>query len=122
MIIAEKVIEKEFESSTIKEAYLQCCKWVSTNIVAVNNSRNVMYQIEKTKKGMWRGAVKLTVYVFTDEGEVQEHNCSICKEVTGSFFMKQNKYMCEVCKIIPYRVRMKEKLKTIKEGLKGIIV
>ena len=122
MLISEKVLEKEFQGRTTKEAYLNCCKWLSTNIIAVNNSKNITYKIEKVNTDSWSKTIRLTVYVTADEEEVHERHCNICKEVSGSFFMSQNKYMCEVCKVPPYRRRLKEKLNLIKEALKGKIL
>lgn len=122
MLIAEKVLEKDFQGKTTKEAYLNCCKWLSTNIIAVNNSKNITYKIEKINTDSWSKTIRLTVYVTADEEEVQERHCNICKEVSGSFFMKQNKYMCDVCKMPPYRRRLKEKLDLIREALKGKIL
>lgn len=122
MLISEKVLEKEFQGRTTKEAYLNCCKWLSTNIIAMNNSKNITYKTEKINTDSWSKTIRLTVYVTADEEEVHERHCNICKEVTGSFFMSKNKYMCEVCKMPPYRRRLKEKLNLIKEALKGKIL
>lgn len=123
MIICEKVKEKEFTGNTTKEAYLKACKWLSTNIIATNNSQNVTYKFEKLDKtGIGTKKVKLILYVSTDEEELKTKHCDICKEVTGAFFMKENKYACEVCRIIPYRERIKKKLKLIKDGLKGTVL
>ena len=122
MLISEKILEKEFQGRTTKEAYLNCCKWLSTNIIAVNNSKNITYKIEKVNTDSWSKTIRLTAYVTADEEEVHERNCNICKEVSGSFFMAQNKYMCEVCKVPPYRRRLKNKLESMKEALKGKIL
>lgn len=122
MLISEKVLEKEFQGRTTKEAYLNCCKWLSTNIIAVNNSKNITYKMKKINTDSWSKTIRLTVYVTADEEEVHERHCNICKEVSGSFFMSKNKYMCEVCKMPPYRRRLKEKLNLIKEALKGKIL
>ena len=122
MLIAEKILEKDFKGKTTKEAYLNCCKWLSTNVIAVNNSEHITYRTEKIETDDWNRTVRLTLYVTADEKEICERNCNICKEVTGSFFMTQNKYMCEICKVPPYRRRLKDKLHLIKEGLKGKIL
>lgn len=122
MFVSEKIFEKEFEGRTTKEAYLNCCKWLSTNIIAVNNSKNITYNIEKVNEKNLVKKVKLTVYVTADEKEVNERNCDICKEVTGMFYLKQNKHMCESCKIPAYRKRIEHKLSSIKDGLKGRII
>lgn len=121
MIVGTKIIEKEFQSRTTKQAYLDCCKWLSTNIIAVNNSNHLVYKMEKVQDD-WISKIRLTVYVMAEEQDIQERHCNICKEVTGSFFMKQNKYMCESCKMKPYRNRIREKLNIIKESLKGVIL
>lgn len=63
MYISEKVIEREFSGKNMKEAYLKCCKWVSTNIIAVNNSENITYSIQK-KKTQDTYVVVLRVYVL----------------------------------------------------------
>lgn len=122
MLISEKILEKEFQGRTTKDAYLNCCKWLSTNIIAVNNSKNITYKTEKINTDSWSKTIRLIVYVTADEEEVHERHCNICKEVSGSFFMSKNKYMCEVCKMPPYRRRLKEKLNLIKEALKGKIL
>nr|DAP60030.1 MAG TPA: acetyl-coA carboxylase zinc finger domain protein [Caudoviricetes sp.] len=121
MLISEKIIEKEFSGKNMKEAYLNCCKWVSTNIIAVNNSDNITYSIQK-KRTQNTYIVVLKVYVSADENEVHEKNCAICKEVTHNLFLSENKYMCEGCKIKPYRKRLEDRLKLLKEGMKGKIL
>ena len=50
MLIAEKILEKDFQGKTTKEAYLNCCKWLSTNVIAVNNSKHVTYKTEKIER------------------------------------------------------------------------
>ena len=121
MYISEKIIEREFSGKNMKEAYLNCCKWVSTNIIAVNNSENITYSIQK-KKTQDTYVIVLKVYVFADEQETKEKHCEICKEVRHNLFMEENKHMCEGCKLNPYRKRLEEKLKLLKEGLKGTVL
>ena len=116
MLIAEKIIQKQFKAKTMKQAYLECCKWIATNILAENNSKNLSYSIKKNESSCI-GCVDLEVYIFTDESEVFEHNCDICKEFAGAFFSKENKYRCEVCKMPPYRKRLETKLETLKNGM-----
>ena len=116
MLIAEKIIQKQFKAKTMKQAYLECCKWIATNILAENNSKNLSYSIKKNESSVI-GCVELAVYIFTDETEVFEHNCDICREFAGAFFNKENKYRCEVCKTPPYRKRLETKLETLKNGM-----
>lgn len=122
LIAGTRIIEKNFQNRTTKKAYLECCKWLSTNIIAVNNSGHLAYRIEKVRDDSMLCTVRLTVYVVEEEEKIQERHCDICREVTGSFFMKQNKYMCETCKMKPYRERVKKRLEALKESLKGVIL
>ena len=124
MLIAEKIIQKQFKAKTMKQAYLECCKWIATNILAENNSKNLSYSIKKNESS-GIGCVELEVYIMADEAEVFEHNCDICREFAGAFFNKENKYRCEVCKTPPYRKRLEKKLETLRNGafdsIKGIM-
>ena len=121
MFVSEKIMEETFVGRTTKDAYLNACKWISTNIIAKNNSKNITYKIEKVKTEDLRTKVKVTVYVTIDEGEIQERHCNICEETNSLFYMSKQKHRCESCNMIPYRKRMIEKLSLIKESVKGII-
>ena len=118
MLIGEKIKEKKFCGANTKDAYLKACKWISSNIIAVNNSEHITYKIEKMKDG-YDISVRVIIYAVIDEEEVYERHCNICKEMQGAFFLKQNKYMCESCNLVPYKRRVKERLELIKETLKG---
>ena len=92
-------------------------------MIAINNSKNITYRFEKIDKtGIGTKKVKLILFVYADEEEIINKHCEICKEITGLFYLKENKYMCESCKINPYRERIKAKLKALKEGLKGSVL
>ena len=122
MLIAEKIMQKDFKGRNTKDAYLSCCKWIASNIIAVNNSRHVTYRIEKIKDSMFGGVVRFTAYVVTDEEEINEHNCEICKEVNSIFYTTDGKYRCASCRIPPYRKRMEERLESLKDGMKGTVL
>lgn len=121
MLVSEKIIEKKFEGTTTKDAYLSACKWISTKIIAVNNSNNITYKVEKLeqKKNSSLCAVMVTVYVSVDGEEILKTNCDVCRETTGAFYMTENKYQCYSCKIAPFKKRIENKIKLIKEGLGG---
>jgi hypothetical protein len=118
MVICEKIYIKKFSGRTTKDAYLDACKWVSTNFIAVNNCEHILYKIEKEQ----RNEVKLIIYVAEEENEILKQNCEVCKEMNKHFYLKENAYMCYTCKINPYRERMKEKLKKIAESIKGRLI
>lgn len=116
MQISERVKEKTFENVTIKAAYLEACKWISTNIIAVNNGENITYSISKVRNKSGRNLIKVVIYITADEKEIADRNCDICKECGRSFYMAENKYRCEVCKMQPYRKRLSDRLKALQEG------
>lgn len=122
MNISEKVKEIKFSAGTTKEAYLKCCKWISTNIVAKNNSDYITYKVSKVGDVRYKQDVLLEIFVTVDEQEIQERNCSICQEMSDSFFMSKNKYLCETCKLKPYRKRLYGRLQDIEKGLKGKVL
>lgn len=123
MYASEQIKILDFAGRTMKEAYLSCCKWLSTNVIAVNNSENITYKVEKLEvKEHGVSKVRLTLYVTVNQTEIKERNCNICREVTGSFFLKQNKHMCESCRLLPYEQRIKDKIEIIKQSLKGKVL
>lgn len=116
MVVGEKIKEKEFSGKNAKDAYLKACKWISSNILAANNSEHICYRIYKAPKV---ATVRVVVYLYTDETEIHERQCDICREMSRNFYMQNNKYKCENCTLPPYRRRIQLKLENIKQGLKG---
>lgn len=121
MQVSEKLFDKTFEGKTQKDAYLKCCKWVASNIIAMNNCQHITYTAEK-QNVVIGGKLKLTVYVTAEEQEVYEHMCEVCKEVGGLLYTTEGKYRCYSCKVNPYRKRMQERLKLLKDGMKGSVL
>lgn len=123
MLVSEKVLEKEFKGNSMKGAYMKACKWVATNVLAINNSKNITYKIVKQiKNGRYTGNVVLYVLVTAEEKDVLDKNCKICKETGKMFYIAEQKHKCESCRIMPYRKRIEDKLKNIKESMKGTIL
>lgn len=121
MIIGEKIATKDFKAAKMKDAYLEACKWVSTNIVAKNNSNHITYRIIKTKQSALSNIVTAEIYLYVDEEEVHTRHCNICKELAKGLYMKENKFRCEVCKVNPYRERIQKQIEEIRAGIKGVI-
>lgn len=119
MLIAVEVYQKEFTDRTMKNAYLQACKWVSGEFIAVNNSKDLTYKFEK-QSGKGLPTILLKVYAMLDEEEIHNRHCNICKQATELAYLKQNKYQCEVCKVNPYRERIKNEVKNKINGMEDI--
>lgn len=118
MVVGEKLKEKEFKGNNAKDAYLKACKWISSNILAVNNSEHICYRIYKTPTV---ATVKVVIYLYAEEEEVKDRQCDICREMSRNFFMQNNKHKCESCSIPPYRRRLKSRIDGLKEVIKGRI-
>lgn len=121
MIACELIKKKEFKGPTMKGAYLEACKWVSTNIIAKNNCHNVTYRMYKKKQSLLENIIEVEIYAYVEEEEVLTHHCDICKELARGLYMKENRFRCEVCKIEPFMKRLKERIETIKIAVKGEI-
>lgn len=121
MIACELIKKKEFKSVKMKDAYLEACKWVSTNIIAKNNCRNITYRMYKKKQSLLENVIEVEIYAYVEEEEVLSHHCEICKELARGLYMKENRFRCEVCKIEPFMRRLKERIETIKIAVKGEI-
>lgn len=113
MFLCEKISERTFEGKTTKDAYLEACKWLSSNIIAMNNSEHVQYTFQKLGNGLAK-KIKLTLYVVIDEAEQFEHICKVCEEANNLFYVNGNRYKCYSCKAKIYREQMAEKLKGFK--------
>ena len=121
MLACELIKKKEFKNIRMKDAYLEACKWVSTNIIAKNNCHNITYRMYKKKQSLTENIIEVEIYVYTEESEVLSHHCEICRELARGLYMKENRFRCEVCKIEPFMRRLKEKLESIKTAVKGEI-
>lgn len=118
MKVCEKVKEKEFQADTTKKAYRKACQWYASNVIAINNGRNIQMEIQKV--GISK--VKLVLYVCAEEGEIQQAHCEICKEMSSAFYINERKHACDSCKMVPYRNRLRQRIEAIKNGLKGVVL
>lgn len=119
MLVSEKIKEMTFHGNTTKDAYLKACKWYASNVIATGKESNVTCQFEKVKsKTSLVCSVRLTLFVTAKEDDVKQRHCDICNEVNKMFYIQGNKNKCDSCKVNPYRERLKEKLKRLKEGMK----
>lgn len=116
MIISQEIYHRTFSGKNTKEAYFNATKWLASNVIAVNNSEHISYTFSKVGKEINKD-VKLTIYVMVNEPECFDRVCKVCKEATKSFFMHDNRYLCENCRAKVYRERLDKEL----NGWKGII-
>lgn len=122
MFIGDVFFTKIFEGYSYKDAYNKSVHWYADNVVR-RELNNVAMKIEKQspKKNDDVRRVLLVLYVICDEGNEKERNCSICNEMSGHFYMQENKYKCHVCKIVPYRKRLYNRISELKKGVSKIL-
>lgn len=111
-LYASKLYQKVFRGNKSKETYLKACGWIATKIVSnekVNN--NVVYTISKgydSECGLF--IYTITVFAKINEDEIVNRHCNICKELNGSFLMKEE-IKCDWCKLQAYLRREEQMLK-----------
>lgn len=104
-----RLFSKRFENQDKKEAYMDACKWLATNIISKRSELCAMtFSIDPVKDAMPASFI-LTVYVSLDEPEVRERHCKVCKELTSLFYVKGGvDNQCSNCKMLAYTQRMDE--------------
>ena len=121
-----KIFSQDFSDEKAKQAYLNACQWVASNILSIKRDipvEDVTWNIkrkENVKKDI--NTFTLTVYVKIDEEEVKEQHCNICRQANQLFYMNV-KDVCHECKLNAYFKRAEEKGRVkgnvMKEKLEG---
>ena len=123
-IYASKLYQKVFRGNISKGTYLKACGWLAKNVVSdeqINN--NVTYSIEKgydEESGVYLYTV--TLFAKLNKEEIDNRQCSIWRELNGSFLMNEE-IKCDWCKLQAYFRReddmLKEKKRFIKWKMEG---
>lgn len=118
-IYASKLYKKVFRGNKSKETYIKACGWLAKNIVSDEKiNKNVAYTIEKdydNNTGLYLYTV--TIFAKLNKDDVEKRHCGICKELNGSFLMKEE-IKCDWCKLQAYFRREQNMLKEKKLFLK----
>lgn len=112
---------KVFKGATVKDAYMDACKWYASNIIAGDKFHGVQVEYEKDTKN---NAVTMTLYASLPEKEVMDNHCEVCKEMHRAFFINQDND-CSRCSAKGYKKRLEGKIAVkvdyYKEQLRKII-
>lgn len=98
----EEAASKVFSSKTRKEAYLDACKWLATNIINKEEFENVQFRIDKNDGSP---SVTLRLFVCVEENRLKKEHCEACREAHRLFYM--NDINCQTCTIAGYQNRSK---------------
>ena len=96
----EEAASKVFSAKSRKEAYLNACKWLATNIIGNEEFENIQYRIEKDKN---LPMVTLRLFVCIEENRLKKEHCEACREAHKLFYM--NDVNCQTCTIAGYQNR-----------------
>lgn len=109
MYIQEKIASKKFVGKTSKDAYLKSCRWVYDNIYNVQDEifNKICYTVEPVSGNL--PSCRLSIYCIVEEEEVAQSMCKACEDVHKLFYFNSEKE-CAICKLEPYRKRIREKI------------
>lgn len=120
---SKEFFKKSFEADTMKNAYMNACKWYATNVLSKAELHNVQVEFVK-ETGKQFPTVTIHLFAVLSEDELRERHCKICREYHGLFFMNNN-HSCDKCEVKAYQRRADEmlliKLEYYKELLKRTV-
>ena len=117
---AVKIGEKCFEDVVSKQAYLNACKWLATNVYCSEDySHNISVRVLKQPHEKSDETFKFVVelYYITDFESVQKIFCNNCKLSVNTFF--GNEPLCNACRFNPFLKKLEHDTETIVKNLKN---
>jgi uncharacterized paraquat-inducible protein A len=112
-----KYFEKMFYNDDSKEAYLEACKWLATNVISKVEVRDSLVQITKLpQEKSDLPTFKLELFAQLDDTEERSRFCERCQEFHKLFYINQQ-FNCDKCNMTAYNENMKTRLIT-KKGLR----
>lgn len=116
---AEEFASKKFMGHTMKEAYLKACKWYASNVLASDELKNVLVDYEKVHDEQ-SPTVVIHLYVTSNQDEVMNHHCQICKETHKAFYIN-DETNCNWCRLKGYEERCKNSIELKKSYYKELL-
>lgn len=106
---SKEFFKKTFTGGTMKEAYLNACKWYATNVLSKDELHEVQVEFEKEKDEQFP-SVTIHLYAVLDELKLRERHCTICRELSKTFFLHTNDN-CNRCEANAYQKRTDDMLR-----------
>lgn len=119
-IFCQEAFCKQFENKVSKQAYLDACKWLATNIY--NNAelaKNVVISIKKLTESELPTFV-VTVYAQIDESEQRTAHCKKCK-MLHTIFYSMDGGNCNECKAKAYYKYLDDNITNVKNFVREIL-
>lgn len=110
-VLMRKYYKKRFVGSSTKEAYLNACKWVASNVIRIDElARNTSIKYIKEEADEQLPTITVILYAIVNEDEIRERHCKLCKETHSLFFINEN-CNCSWCNTSAYGRRCDDFLK-----------
>lgn len=106
---SKEFFKKKFVADTMKEAYMNACKWFATNILSKDELHNVQIEFEKGYDEQQFPTVTIHLFAVLNEEELRERHCKICREFRNLFYINQE-IDCNRCDTKAYQARADEML------------
>ena len=106
---SKEFFKKKFSADTMKNAYMNACKWYATNVLSKDELHNVLVEFVKEKNEQLP-TVTIRLSATLDENELRERYCKICRESHNLFYMNNN-YNCNRCETKAYQTRTDDMLR-----------
>lgn len=106
---SKEFFKKKFTADTMKNAYMNACKWYATNVLSKDELHNVLVEFVKEKNEQLPTVV-IRLSATLSEDELRDRYCKICKETHSLFYMNHN-YNCNKCEAKAYQVRTDDMLR-----------
>lgn len=117
---SKEFFKKKFSAETMKQAYMNACKWYSTNVISKDELHSVQIEFEKIP-GEELPTIMIHLYAVLSEDELRERFCKICRECHSTFYM--NNYVnCNRCDAKAYQERHDDMLRVKLEYYHGLIL
>lgn len=106
---SKEFFKKKFTADTMKEAYMNACKWFATNVLSKDELHNVQVEFEKGQDEQQFPTVTIHLFAVLNEEELRERHCKICREFRNLFYINQE-IDCNRCDTKAYQARADEML------------
>lgn len=115
---SKEFFKKKFTADTMKEAYMNACKWYATNVLSKDELHEVQVEFVKDSDEQFP-TITIHLFAVLDEIKLRERHCAICREAHTLFYMHNNN--CDKCEANAYQRRTDEMLRVKIEYYRELI-
>lgn len=117
---SKEFFKKKFSADTMKNAYMNACKWYATNVLSKDELHKVQVEFEKGYDEQQLPTVTIHLFATLDEETLRGRHCAICRETSSLFYMHTNSN-CNKCEANAYQRRTDDMLRVKIEYYRELI-